>query len=125
MHRAIVQGCVRACHDLSEGGLAVAAAEMAFAGQWGAELNLDAVVHDLSEPTAPVLLFSESNTRFLCEVPAAHSAVFEAAFGELPCCRIGEVKDHRELRIEHRGRRVIASPLTVLKEAWQAPLRWQ
>ena len=32
MHRAIRAGLVRACHDLSEGGLAVAVAEMAFAG---------------------------------------------------------------------------------------------
>ena len=32
LHAAIDGGLVRACHDLSEGGLAVAAAEMAFAG---------------------------------------------------------------------------------------------
>ncbi|KKL20790.1 hypothetical protein LCGC14_2451940, partial [marine sediment metagenome] len=31
LHKAIAAGLVRACHDLSEGGLAVAAAEMAFA----------------------------------------------------------------------------------------------
>ena len=35
MHQAISKGYVRACHDLSEGGLAVAAAEMAFAGDLG------------------------------------------------------------------------------------------
>lgn len=32
VHRAIREGLVRACHDLSEGGLATAVAEMAFAG---------------------------------------------------------------------------------------------
>ena len=32
VHAAITNGLVRACHDLSEGGLAVAIAEMAFAG---------------------------------------------------------------------------------------------
>ena len=37
MHRGIQRGLVRACHDLSEGGLAVAAAEMAFAGGLGAQ----------------------------------------------------------------------------------------
>ena len=37
VHRAIDAGLVRACHDLSEGGLAVAAAEMAFAGGLGAD----------------------------------------------------------------------------------------
>ena len=43
LHRAISAGLVRACHDLSEGGLAVAAAEMAFAGGLGATLLVDRV----------------------------------------------------------------------------------
>ncbi|HID16985.1 TPA: phosphoribosylformylglycinamidine synthase subunit PurL, partial [Candidatus Bathyarchaeota archaeon] len=38
--RAIDQGLVRACHDCSEGGLGVAAAEMAFAGDLGMEIYL-------------------------------------------------------------------------------------
>ena len=40
VHAAIDAGLVRACHDLSEGGLAVAAAEMAFAGGCGASVDL-------------------------------------------------------------------------------------
>ena len=40
LHRAIQRGLVRACHDLSEGGLAVAAAEMAFAGGLGARIDV-------------------------------------------------------------------------------------
>ncbi len=40
VHRAIARRLVRSCHDLSEGGLAVAAAEMAFAGDRGLELDL-------------------------------------------------------------------------------------
>ncbi|MHC4607746.1 MAG: phosphoribosylformylglycinamidine synthase subunit PurL, partial [Planctomycetota bacterium] len=40
---AIGAGLVRACHDLSEGGLAAAAAEMAFAGNLGMEVELAAV----------------------------------------------------------------------------------
>ena len=58
------------CHDLSEGGLAVAAAEMAFAGGLGLELELAPLrsASGLEDPA--VLLFSESNTRFLIEVPA-------------------------------------------------------
>jgi phosphoribosylformylglycinamidine synthase subunit PurSL len=41
---------VRACHDLSEGGLAVAAAEMAFAGGLGAKISLENVPHNLPSP---------------------------------------------------------------------------
>ena len=39
VHAAIAKGLVRACHDLSEGGLAVALAEMAFAGGVGADVT--------------------------------------------------------------------------------------
>src|SRR5439155_15043389 len=66
LHEAIRQGLVRSCHDLSEGGLAVAVAEMAFAGGIGADLThiRPAGIYD---PEA-VLLFSESTTRFIVEV---------------------------------------------------------
>src|SRR5690606_22523276 len=46
IHSSIQQGLVRACHDLSEGGLAVAVAEMAFAGGCGATVRLADVPTD-------------------------------------------------------------------------------
>ena len=45
LHRAIVCGLVLAVHDCSEGGLAVALAEMAIGGELGAEVCLKAVPH--------------------------------------------------------------------------------
>src|SRR5208283_1769094 len=59
MHRAIHAGLVRACHDLSEGGMAVAAAEMAFAGGFGAKIDLQAMPYD-GELDMAARLFSES-----------------------------------------------------------------
>ena len=44
LYAAIDAGLVRACHDLSEGGLATAMAEMAFAGGLGATVDLDAML---------------------------------------------------------------------------------
>jgi len=73
LHRAIFTGLVESCHDLSEGGLAVAAAEMAIAGRRGARL------HTLPHADATTALFSESNGRFLCEVTPDDLAVFLAA----------------------------------------------
>ena len=65
--KAIDQGIVKSCHDLSEGGLAVAAAEMAFAGGYGLEIDLGKVPgKDLIRNDT--VLFSESNSRFLIEV---------------------------------------------------------
>ena len=165
LHAAILGGLVRACHDLSEGGLAVAAAEMAFAGGWGARLFLGAVPFDMDlelpteqaaeqlardmaaadfnplgaipEATA-ILLFSESNTRFLCEVPSERSAEFVAALGDIPNALVGEVLDEQRLEVvgllEPAGSDkddatatapvVIDADLKDLKSAWQEPLDW-
>jgi phosphoribosylformylglycinamidine synthase len=138
IHRAIHGGLVRACHDLSEGGLAVAAAEMAFAGNLGARVFLDQVPHDLEigaddAAWAPVLLFSESNTRFLCEVRPEDAGAFAAAMADVPHALIGEVTDSGKLEIlgvsgdgsrEASGASLVSAPLVALKEAWQKPLRW-
>jgi phosphoribosylformylglycinamidine synthase len=124
MHRAIDAGLVRACHDLSEGGLAVAAAEMAFAGGLGAEIALELVPPGDGSKHARVLLFSESNTRFLVEVRPSHAAAFENCLDEIRFGRIGRVTDGELLEITDDGARVISADLAVLKEAWQKPLRW-
>ena len=123
VHRAIAGGHVAACHDLSEGGLAAAAAEMAFAGGFGAELRLDAVAADASLSPA-ALLFSESNTRFLCEVAPDQSVAFESCFVDVPLSRVGAVRDDNRLRIVRGdGPALIDAALSELKEAWQRPLR--
>jgi phosphoribosylformylglycinamidine synthase len=125
VHAALDGGLVRACHDLSEGGLAVAVAEMAFAGGFGARLELDLVVCDDSYSDA-VRLFSESNTRFLCEVPPEKAAAFEQIFGRsVPCKRIGQILAQPRLTIVREERAVIEANITELKEAWQRPLRWE
>jgi phosphoribosylformylglycinamidine synthase subunit PurSL len=74
LHAAIAAGRVRSCHDLSEGGLAVAAVEMAMGGRLGAEIDLSAV-----HPDANVALFSETSSRFLLEVEPEHVATVLAS----------------------------------------------
>ena len=122
VHAAIERGLVRACHDLSEGGLAVAAAEMAFAGGCGATID-SAKVPCLAPELASrpeVVLFSESNTRFLCEVETGQAAAWEDLLGEIPSARIGEVTETPRLRIGEW----IDSDIVRLKEAWQSPLKF-
>ena len=68
LHRAIQEGWIASCHDLSEGGLSVAAAEMAFGGGLGLDLDLarSAFAARLGlDPERPgaLRLFSESCTR--------------------------------------------------------------
>jgi phosphoribosylformylglycinamidine synthase len=120
LHEAITQGLVRACHDLSEGGLAVAAAEMAFAGGLGADLT--AVGPGLPDEVA---LFSESATRFLVEVRPDRAGAFEATLKDQPLARLGQVVQEPRLRIAGgSGEWVVWASLADLKEAWQKPLRW-
>jgi len=127
VHQAIKSGLVRACHDLSEGGLAVAAAEMAFAGGLGITLDLSTVPtdQDYSGDTENIVkLFSESNTRFLLEVAPEKCEAFEQVFDGVIAARIGIVTEEDQLVVNNGESNLFATPLGKLKEAWQSPLRW-
>jgi phosphoribosylformylglycinamidine synthase II len=120
VHRAIGGGLVRACHDLSEGGLAVAVAEMAFAGGVGADITT--LSGDGLSDAAK--LFSESTTRFLIEAKPGHADELTAAFVGLPITKIGVTVAEPRLRIAGaNGEWVVWAKLADLKEVWQKPLR--
>jgi len=119
LHRAMGQGWVRACHDLSEGGLAVAAAEMAMAGRLGLELDIS-VVRANGLDRDDLVLFSESSGRFLVEVSPEHAPLFENMMSGYPVYRIGAVIPERWLRVRgSTGQVVIHCPLERLLRAWQ------
>jgi phosphoribosylformylglycinamidine synthase len=131
VHNAITQGLIRSCHDLSEGGLAVALAEMAFAGAQGAKITLDNIrIDDSIDRNSPdataALLFSESATRFLVEVSPDKVSAFENLFrtANVPFGHLGEVTAGNSLQINSLTGAIVNLTLTVLKEAWQKPLRW-
>jgi phosphoribosylformylglycinamidine synthase II len=124
VHSAIDAGLVRSCHDLSEGGLAVAAAEMAFAGGLGAIVSLNDVPRPLGSAHPAVLLFSESNSRFLCEIRPENANAFEACLRGVPFGRLGEVANYDRVVFTYDGDEIISAEVGTLKEAWQAPLRW-
>jgi phosphoribosylformylglycinamidine synthase subunit PurSL len=132
LYAAIRAGLIRACHDLSEGGLAVALAEMAFAGDCGAQVSLQAVPHQVGPegqlPLETILMFAESNSRLLCEVSPANQQRFEQCLSTVPHAMIGQVAAEPRLTIAAgpgpQQRIVLAADVHVLKEAWQKPLRW-
>ena len=123
---AISGGLIRSCHDLSEGGLAVAIAEMAFAGGLGVEADVSAIdVSGTDGANADLArLFSESNTRFAVEVEPKNQAAFEAAFANIAVAKIGTVTDGESVVINSGETELINSPVGALKEAWQSPLDW-
>ena len=125
LSRAIASGLVRACHDCSEGGIAVAAAEMAFAGGLGMDLYTLTVPRPPEIARDDVILFSESNSRFLCEVAPEKIAAFEAALGGVPIAPLGRVTAENIFRVRGlAGDTIIEKNIADLKEAWQKPLRW-
>lgn len=98
LHGAIAAGLVRAAHDLSEGGLAVALAEMCIGGNMGAEISLSSAL-SASRLSTLVTLFSESLGRFLIEVAPVHTAGFEAIMVDQPLARIGIVTADKNVRV--------------------------
>ncbi|MFO0968032.1 MAG: phosphoribosylformylglycinamidine synthase subunit PurL [Gemmataceae bacterium] len=120
LHEAIKAGLVRSCHDLSEGGLAVALAEMAFAGMVGADVT---GLKDIGLPDH-VALFSECPTRFVLEVTPDNLERFRSLWGALPLTALGKTVAEKRLRIAGaNGEWIIWAGLDDLKESWQQLLR--
>ena len=121
--KAIDSGCVKACHDLSEGGLGVAAAEMAFSGGLGLEIWLDRVVKSDDLQRDDYILFSESNNRFLVEVPQNRKEEFERIMEGAVYSLIGRTKRERSLSVYGlKGMKVVEADLDNMMMAWKRTL---
>ncbi len=118
-------GLARAIHDCAEGGLAVAAAEMALAGGLGMDLDLGLAPQEGCAGDAAALLFSESQSRFLVEIRPADAAAAEERLraAGAPFGRLGAVTGGDKLTLRLGEKAVVSELLSELKEAWQSPLR--
>ncbi|MEW5940674.1 MAG: AIR synthase-related protein, partial [Chloroflexota bacterium] len=108
LHRAIITGLIRSAHDLSEGGLAVAAAEMCIGGRLGLDLTI--------EPSSRNL-FGETTGCLLVEVHPEKIPQLEAAFNNLPLKKLGQVTTNPILQLN-----AISLPVSDLTQAFNAPL---
>jgi phosphoribosylformylglycinamidine synthase len=119
---AIDEGLVKSCHDLSEGGLAVATAEMAFSSGYGLEIDLSKVPRKEVE-RSDFALFSESNSRFLIEVAEADKEDFETLMKGKNCALIGKVTKEPKLLIAGlNGKSAIDASLENLRHSWKKTL---
>jgi phosphoribosylformylglycinamidine synthase len=105
LHHAITSGLVKSAHDLSEGGLAVAAAEMCIGGRLGMKLNIEASV-----------AFNEVNGCLLVEVSPVNVLAVENQFSDLPFNNIGEVTSNAVLKISN-----VEIPVDELVHAFNTP----
>jgi phosphoribosylformylglycinamidine synthase subunit PurSL len=120
LHQAIQQGLVESCHDLSEGGLAVALAEMALAGRLGADVEIGSIGDKTVEAMAAAeVLFSESNGRLLIEVAPENAAALEAHFQDQVLISLGRVTDDGQFVVYNREKKVIELTVQQLVDSWK------
>src|SRR5262245_29980465 len=119
---AIRDGLVRSAAAVTKGGLGMAFARSAMAGELGMELSFDGC-SDLTELDPDVALFSESNGRFVVTTSAADASAFMARFRGLALKRIGRVTAEPRLRVHVRGRRMVDVDVLELTAGWKETLR--
>jgi phosphoribosylformylglycinamidine synthase subunit PurSL len=128
MHAAIAAGLVASCHDLSDGGLGVALAESALGGELGARVAISSVPGAERFSRDDLLLFSESQGRFLVSVKQESQGAFEKVLGgKLAWGCIGEVSAKGRLVIESAnmvGPTAVDLQVEELRTAWSKPLDW-
>ena len=117
--KALTQGLVLSAHDLSEGGLAVAAAEMAFSCKGGINIDLDKLPTVGGWQNNVVPCFSESTGRFLVEVDEDLADEFAAAMEGTPCACIGSATTDGQLTITAKGSTVLQAEIAELKSIWK------
>jgi phosphoribosylformylglycinamidine synthase II len=93
--RALIQdGRVSACHDLSDGGIAVAVAEMALASR-----GLGAALDEPGGGPAHALLFGEDQARYLITTSDADTVLAGARAAGVPASVIGQVTGDGQLTL--------------------------
>jgi len=80
VREAIDKGLIAAAHDISDGGLAVALAEMCIGNGIGAEISIEGDTG---------FWFGEDQARYVLAVTADNAAAFETLAGGLPLHKIG------------------------------------
>ena len=122
--KAIAEGLVVSCHDCSEGGVAAALAEMAFAGGLGIEADLRGLPRSGDCSRIDAQLFSESNSRYVVEVEPKNYSAFVKMMLNMPFGQIGKITEKKTLTIKQDSKAVIELDIDSLKLAWQKTFKW-
>jgi phosphoribosylformylglycinamidine synthase subunit PurSL len=112
--KAIRQQRLRSCHDISDGGVLVAIAEMCIAAQTGATVDLPALED----------LFGEEPGRYVVELagPARPDELAKVLFDAVDVRHVGAVGgEHLRLR---GGPEMIEIDVEALTRAWRGTLDW-
>ena len=124
LSKAIRAGLVASCHDCSDGGLAVALAETAFAGGLGLNVDLKDVPYR-GQKRDDYILFSETASRFVVTIHPEDKAKFDKGMQGNVAREIGFVTGDGLMQASGlSGKIVIREKIGKLKDAWQRPLNF-
>ncbi len=124
VEKAVRAGWVASMHDISEGGLATALAEMAFAGGLGITAFTKPVPYQGGRHQENIILFSESNSRFLVEVQPRYEKAFHQTLKGITHAKIARVEETPEMIVYGlKDQVIINANIFDLKNIWQTPLR--
>jgi phosphoribosylformylglycinamidine synthase len=115
IHAAISSESLTACHDVSQGGLWTAVAEMTFGGTLGAEIDLA-----LLDGRADLALFNETAGLFVAELAQGASAA--DVFGSVPHAVIGRTTAVHTLVVRLGSSILCRADLDALEASWRRPM---
>ncbi|SHN65525.1 AIR synthase-related protein [Desulfovibrio litoralis] len=122
LYQAIQKGLVTAAHDLSDGGLGVALAEMAVGGRLGVDVNI-ALMPCMGCETKGEMLYSESASRLLVSVKPENAKAFEALFAGQYFAKIGKVTKSNFI-VKSDMNALINLEVEQLAKAFKQTLNW-
>lgn len=124
-------GEVLSVHDISEGGLAGALAEMCFGGDCGASIDLSPFntpgvkSRRRTENTPGVrpdfVLFNETPATFVVEVESP--SIAKKLFAKVPHFILGQTVASQSITITQGSKKIINLSVNMLKKAWQRPMK--
>jgi phosphoribosylformylglycinamidine synthase len=117
-------GIIASCHDCSDGGLAVALAEVAFAGGLGMDIDLNFVPYR-GKKRNDYILFSETASRFVVTVHPEDQRKFENIMAGNIISAIGFITSDGLFQVTGLGGKlIIKEKIRKFKDAWQKPLNF-
>jgi phosphoribosylformylglycinamidine synthase len=116
--KANEQNLIESCHDISDGGLAVAVCESAIGTEFGAELD----VTNFRDLSLNAILFSESHSRFVVSIDPEKKERFEDIFGS-DANLIGKVISDKRMIVNYKKEKIIDNEIVKLQSAWEKGLK--
>jgi len=117
LRAAMKKGLIASCHDVSEGGLAVAVCEMLLGGDIGASIDIAGMNPGMR---SDYKMFSESNSRWVVEIWQGEARRFEELMRKQGVCisNIGETLGEKRIGIQDKKKELVDISLEEVRAAW-------